>query len=131
MALIVHKRLGSDNEGELAGYGSAARESACDPGAGAPLALTGTFYSAEVQLQSTAGAAEWLFVFDKLGALAGADVPIVPPVQVPVGGKVAIDLGSDGVRFSAGLRVALSTSDTFAASATAKGLFRVKFAKTT
>ncbi len=110
-----------------AGYRSSARESACDPGGGAALAESGLFLRAEVQLQSNAGGAEWLFVFDRASALEAGTIPLVPPVKVEVGSTSVINHEVGGVRFTSGLRVALSTSDTFAASSSAKGLFVVKF----
>lgn len=129
MTVQAFKRTSMSSEATSDGYRSAARESFCDPGGGNPLAAKGTLGRVMVQLKSDAVASEWLHVFDKAAALVGGDVPIIPPVEVLPGQTVTLDLEPDAIVFSSGLRIALSTSDTFAASATAKGLFLVKFSR--
>jgi hypothetical protein len=127
MGVARFKRFAANNDQEFDGYKSDARESAC--AAGASLAAKGMLLSVRVQLQSNAAADEWLFIVDKAGALAGADVPIHPPIRLSPGQAVDINFEPDALRFDVGLKIAMSTSDTFAASATNKALFLVKFAR--
>jgi len=125
--VVKFKRFGSNNDQDFDGYRSTSREKAAN--ATAVLATKGFLLRAEVQLKSDAAADLWLHVFDKASIPNAGDIGIVPPVKVTKGSNVARDFLPDGIEFTAGLWVMLSTTEDGYTAPDEKGIFSVEFVR--
>lgn len=122
------KRVASNNDQEFDGYRSTSREKAAN--ATAVIATKGFLHRVEVQLKSDAAADYWLHVFDKATTPGAGDIGIVPPVKVTKGSNAARDLLPDGIEFTLGLWVMLSTTeDGYTAPGDDKGIFSIQYVK--